>query len=93
MADGDAGLEAVIEVASVLTLPVVVLGEYRYGIRHSRHRVRYELWLEDLLKGVRMLPIEPLTTEYYAASALGTAPERDTDPKQRCLDRGAGEAT
>ncbi len=66
LADGDPGLEAVIQEAATLTLPVVVLGEYRYGIRHSRHRIRYEMWLAGLLKGVRILPIEALTTEYYS---------------------------
>jgi hypothetical protein len=33
-----------------LSLPVIVLGEYLYGIRHSRLRPQYEQWLRDNLK-------------------------------------------
>jgi tRNA(fMet)-specific endonuclease VapC len=31
--------------ASRLVVPAIVLGEYNYGVRQSRHRSRYEDWL------------------------------------------------
>ena len=35
--------------ADELLLPAIVLGEYRYGIAQSRHRVRYTRWLDSLI--------------------------------------------
>jgi len=32
-----------------LAIPVIVLGEYRYGIAQSRHKTRYLSWLDGLL--------------------------------------------
>jgi tRNA(fMet)-specific endonuclease VapC len=45
MADGDMKLAPLLQQASELAVPVIVLGEYQYGIRLSRHRSRYESWL------------------------------------------------
>ena len=42
MADGDPELEPLLEHAAEIAVPVIVLGEYKYGIRQSRHRIRYE---------------------------------------------------
>jgi tRNA(fMet)-specific endonuclease VapC len=36
-AEGDDSLGAQLETSAQLYLPVVVLGEYRYGVRQSRH--------------------------------------------------------
>ena len=52
--------------AATLQIPVVVLGEYRYGLLHSRLRKVYEATLEGLLADVEILPIDPVTAEYYA---------------------------
>ena len=45
LAESDCGMESVLRKASQLAIPVIVLGEYRYGISQSRHRVQYEEWL------------------------------------------------
>ena len=45
MADGDGNLVPLLQQAHEIVVPVIVLGEYRYGIQQSRHRARYERWL------------------------------------------------
>src|SRR5438445_11140780 len=66
MADGDPLLEPILERASELALPVIVLGEYRYGIAQSRNRVRYEKWLNELISNCRVLNIDVATAGEYA---------------------------
>jgi tRNA(fMet)-specific endonuclease VapC len=53
--------------ADQLALPVVVLGEYRYGIAQSRHRARYSKWLDGLIADCTVLDIDEETTHHYAA--------------------------
>lgn len=48
LADG-AAVPDVARDVSVLSLPVVVLGEFEYGIAASRHRARYQQWLAALV--------------------------------------------
>jgi predicted nucleic acid-binding protein len=66
MADGSSGLEALLRAAPALAIPVIVLGEYRYGIAQSRHRRRYEEWLERLLINCRVLRVDEATAAEYA---------------------------
>jgi tRNA(fMet)-specific endonuclease VapC len=40
LADGDPNVEPIVRAANKIAVPVIVLGEYRYGIRQSRERVR-----------------------------------------------------
>ncbi|SRR6266567_757747 len=56
--------------ANELALPVVVLGEYRYGIAQSRNRVHYASWLEGLIADSIVLDINEKTTHHYAAINL-----------------------
>lgn len=65
--DGDAGLRKRIEDEFQLALPVIVLGEYLFGIRESRHRARYRAWLESNLPVFLVLPIRFETSGHYAA--------------------------
>ena len=67
VADGDAALEPILRRAAELAIPVIVLGEYRYGIRQSRERQRYEEWLRDSLPNYRILEVNQDTSLYYAA--------------------------
>ena len=66
VADGSPGLEVVLRTASELAMPVIVLGEYRYGIAQSRHRRRYEEWLTGLLMNCRILRVDEDTAAVYA---------------------------
>jgi tRNA(fMet)-specific endonuclease VapC len=66
MADGDAGLEPLLREAAEIALPAIVLGEYRFGIRQSRSRARYERWLEGVIASCRVLAVDKDTAEQYA---------------------------
>jgi tRNA(fMet)-specific endonuclease VapC len=65
-ADNDPDVIAVLARAESMALPVIVLGEYRYGIAQSRNRAGYENWLAELLADCLVLDINELTTRYYA---------------------------
>jgi len=52
--------------AESIELPVIVLGEYRFGIAQSRRRKEYEKWLEELIAAVRVLPVDQETSAHYA---------------------------
>jgi predicted nucleic acid-binding protein len=66
MADGDPKLEPLLRRATTLAVPVIVLGAFRYGIRHSRHRLRYERWLNELIASCRMVAVDEETAGEYA---------------------------
>jgi tRNA(fMet)-specific endonuclease VapC len=66
MADGDPALEPFLQNAAEIALPVIVLGEYRYGIKHSRHWERYERWLSELIVNCRVLNVDLGTAKQYA---------------------------
>jgi tRNA(fMet)-specific endonuclease VapC len=65
-ADADEALLSVLDGTEELSLPVIVLGEYRYGISSSRYRTRYQQWLERDLQLFRVLEIVESTTVHYA---------------------------
>ena len=67
MADGEKALQPVLQGASEVALPVIVLGEYRYRIGQSRNRKYYERWLTEYLPTFRILDVEEKTTAAYAA--------------------------
>jgi tRNA(fMet)-specific endonuclease VapC len=67
LAEGDPRLEPILRKATQIAVPVIVLGEYRYGIRQSRERQRYEHWLVEYLSKFRVLDVEEQTTTSYAA--------------------------
>ena len=67
MVEGEPSLEPVIRKADQLAIPVIVLGEYRYGIWHSRDRRHYQQWLQEHLPKFRILDIEDRTTISYSA--------------------------
>jgi tRNA(fMet)-specific endonuclease VapC len=66
MADGDPDLEPVLRLASTVALPVIALGEYRYGVRQSRNRAKYEGWLAALMESCRVLDVDGHTAEHYS---------------------------
>jgi len=66
-ADEDKGLFEVIRSSLLLALPVVVLGEYRYGIASSRNASGYFAWLEEFVGRSRVLDIDEATAHHYAS--------------------------
>src|SRR5271163_4921782 len=69
-ADGDPEIVAVLARADQMVIPVIVLGEYRYGIAQSRNRASYESWLAGLLQDCFVLDITEPTTQHYAEIVL-----------------------
>jgi len=67
VAEGEAALEPILRKATQLSIPVIVLGEYRYGVSQSRHRLHYERWLAEYLPKFRILDVDELTTISYCA--------------------------
>jgi len=70
IAEAEADAVAAIQKASRVAIPVVVLGEYRYGIAQSRHRADYERWLLKNLPYCELLNVEVQTSESYAEIRL-----------------------
>lgn len=67
LADGEPGLEPLLRRAAQVAIPVIVLGEYRYGISQSRNHIRYEQWLAEYLPSFRILDVDERTTISYSA--------------------------
>ena len=70
VADGKASVTDIVARAERLAVPVIVLGEYRLGIAQSRHKTRYESWLQEWIAVVPVLNIDEETTHPYAAIYL-----------------------
>ena len=69
-ADDDPAVVAILARAEQVAIPVIVLGEYRYGIAQSRNRASYERWLTGLLRDCLVLDINEATTRDYANITL-----------------------
>lgn len=69
-AEGDRALEPVLRSASEVIVPVVVLGEFDYGIRQSRHYQRYTDWLDASLDAVEIAWIDRAVAHAYGAVRL-----------------------
>jgi len=65
--DGDVGVGEVLRRQARAAIPVIVLGEFRYGIAESRHRTTYEAWLESELPCFDVLTVTDETAIAYAA--------------------------
>ena len=65
-AAGDPAVAATIAAAERIHLPVVVLGEFRYGLMGSRFRDQLELRLKKLECVVPVLPITRETADVYS---------------------------
>lgn len=64
--DGAPGLAPLVQKADELAIPVVVLGEYRFGVLQSRRRLECERWLQEHLSAHQILAVSEATTFYYA---------------------------
>lgn len=66
-AERDPSALGLIEAQPILCLPVIVLGEFRFGLRGSRKRAMLEPQLDYLEQTVRVLEITRETAAVYAA--------------------------
>ena len=64
--EGLATVEAAFRSADRLVVPSVVLGEYYFGIRQSRHRSHYEDWLRQYLPLAEIAAVTSATADAYA---------------------------
>ena len=65
-ADDDPAIIPLLAGADQIAIPVIAVGEYRYGIAQSRHRASYAEWLKGLLHDCLVLDVNELTTHHYA---------------------------
>jgi tRNA(fMet)-specific endonuclease VapC len=66
LADGHPAIEPLLSQATIVAIPTIVLGEYRFGIRASRNRRVYEQWLKEALPDFQILDVNEETAEFYA---------------------------
>ena len=65
--DGDAGVGEILRHQARVAIPVIVLGEFRYGIAQSRRRLAYVAWLDSHLPDFDILAVTDETAVAYAA--------------------------
>ena len=70
IADGQPGIRAVLQKATLVAIPVIVLGEYIFGVSQSTHRSHYQKWLGENLPGFRIFNITDETANHYAGLRL-----------------------
>ncbi len=64
--DGVAAVGEVLRREARAAIPVIVLGEFRYGIAGSRRRAAYEAWLRAHLRHFDTLTVTDETATVYA---------------------------
>jgi len=65
--DAEPGAVRSFERADDIALPVIVLGEYRFGLLGSRKRRAREEVLDQLVRSSRVLEVTDATSRHYAA--------------------------
>lgn len=68
--DGEEAVAEVLRQQARAAIPVIVLGEFRYGISQSKHRQAYEAWLESQLPHFDVLAVTEATSVVYATLRL-----------------------
>ena len=66
IAEGESGATQQVSRAGQVAIPVIVLGEYRFGIAQSRRKREYERWLEEMVSVSRVLEVNEETAIWYA---------------------------
>lgn len=66
LADNSQSIASVAGDVDTLSIPVIVIGEFRYGVLGSRYKKRYRAWLSQLLSVSRLLVIDEGTADEYA---------------------------
>jgi predicted nucleic acid-binding protein len=65
-ADGSPLAIAALKKVDEVGIPVIVLGEFGYGIAHSKRRREYEAWLDRYLPTFRVLEVTVETAVEYS---------------------------
>ena len=78
--DGEPAVGVRLSAESQVAIPVIVLGEFRYGISGSRYRDKYERWLADHLSDFEILTVKALGfIPFEKVSLLGGVGYFDAD--------------
>ncbi|MGH9613070.1 MAG: type II toxin-antitoxin system VapC family toxin [Bryobacteraceae bacterium] len=80
IADGETGAINQVSKPRELAIPVIVLGEYRFGIAQSRRKSEYERWLGMFLSVCNALLVNVETTIRYADVRLALKRMRTPSP-------------
>jgi predicted nucleic acid-binding protein len=64
--DGDPAVGERLAGRERVAIPVIVLGEFRYGVAGSRHRAKYEAWLDEHLHDFEVVAVTDSTAIVYA---------------------------
>jgi tRNA(fMet)-specific endonuclease VapC len=70
IAEGAPGIGDLLAGVEQLFLPVMVIGEYRFGIAQSRDALPNREWLDKLIARSSVLDVVEQTTHHYAAVRL-----------------------
>ena len=63
---GDRTIAAILAQQKALYMPVIVIGEYRYGLLGSSKRIETEKWFSAFISTTLVLDINRRTALYYA---------------------------
>lgn len=66
LAEQNKALTEVVQAAPRITVTIISIGEYAFGISQSRHRAELVAWLDALLLKVDVLLLEQKTLPFYA---------------------------
>ena len=66
LAEQEKAIIGLVQAAPRVTVTIISLGEYAFGISQSRHRAELEAWLDALLLKVDVLLLEQKTLPFYA---------------------------
>lgn len=66
LAEGETGAVKEFSRVAQIAIPVIVLGEFRFGVAQSRHKAKYERWLADLVALSDVLDVNEETAIWYA---------------------------
>lgn len=66
VAEGHPSVESSLRNAIEVAIPVIVLGEYLYGVSQSSRRAEHENWLKEFIPGYRVLDVDQDTALRYA---------------------------
>ena len=66
LAERDAALLLKLRAAAHVYLPIIALGEFRYGLENSRYRAELLAWFETLVGQHPVLTVELETLPHYA---------------------------
>ena len=82
-AEADRALPRVLPKDRLWHLPVVALGEFLFGIRRSRERLKLERWIDEVKASCALMVVDGDTADHYASireelrTAATPIPEND----------------